>query len=150
MANVKLTHVPYKGMAPGISALLGGEVHFTFATLVSVTPYLKSGRLRVIGVSSRERIAAMPDVPTISEAGVAGFEESSWVGVLVPSKTPRALVTRLNQEIVRIVRTPEVSEQIQRVGADVLANTPEEFAAIIRADLRKYADLVKTIGIRME
>jgi tripartite-type tricarboxylate transporter receptor subunit TctC len=151
MAGVKLTHVPYKSMAPGISALLQGEVQLTFTTLVSVAPHFKSGRIRAIGVSSRERNAALPDVPTISEAGVPGYEEGSWVGVLVPAQTPRPIVTRLNREIVRILKTPEVHEQISRSGADVVANTPEEFAAIIRADVKKYAALIKSVGtIRLD
>ena len=150
MAKVKLTHVPYRGQGPGIAALVSGEVHFTFASLVTAQPHLTSGRLRVIGVTSRKRLAAMPDVPTVSEAGVAGYEEGNWQGVLVPAQTPRAVITRLNQEIVRILKTTDVNEQILRVGADVIANTPEEFAAAIRADTRKYADLIKTVGLRLD
>ena len=150
MAAVTFTHVPYKGMSLGIAALLTGEVHFTFATLVSVSPYLKSGRLRVLAVTSAQRVATMPDLPTVSEAGVPGYEATSWVGVLVAAKTPRAVVTRLNQEIVRILRTPDVNEQISRVGAEVLAGTPEQFAAIIRSDLKRYSELTKAIGIRLE
>jgi len=150
MAKIRLTHVPYKSMGPGISALLQGEVHLTFASLVSVAPHLKSGRLRVLGVSSRERNPALPDVPTIAEAGVPGYEEGSWIGILVPAKTPRNLVTRLNQEIVRILKTPEVTEQVNRTGADVAPSTPEEFTALIRADVRKYADLIRTAGIKLD
>lgn len=150
MAKIKLTHVPYKSMAPGISALLQGEVHLTFATLVAVAPHLASGRLRVIGVSSRERNAAMPDVPTISESGVPGYEEGSWIGVLVAARTSRSIITRLNQELVRILRTPEVSDQIQRTGANVATSTPDEFSALIRADVKKYADLIKSAGIRLD
>ena len=131
MAGVKLTHVPYKSMAPAISALLQGEVQLTFTTMISVAPHFKSGRLRALGITSAERNAALPDVPTIAESGVAGYEAGSWVGVLVPAQTPRAVVTKLNQEIVRILRTPHVNEQISRTGAEVVANTPEEFAALI-------------------
>ena len=150
MAGVKFTHVPYKGMSLGIAALLTGEVHFTFATLVSVAPHLKSGRVRLLAVTSAERVATMPNLPTIAEAGVPGFEAASWVGVLVPAKTPQPIVTKLNQEIVRILRTPEVNEQIARTGADVLANTPEQFATIIRGDLKRYGELSKALNIRLD
>jgi len=151
MAKVKMNHVPYKGMAPGIAALLGGEVHLTFASLVSVQPHLQSGRLRVLAVTSQARIAPMPDVPTVSEAGVPGYEDVSWVGVLAPAQTPRPVVTRVNQDIVRILKSAEVGEQIRRVGADVIANSPDEFAAMLRSDLKKYAELITTIGtIRLD
>jgi tripartite-type tricarboxylate transporter receptor subunit TctC len=151
MAGVKLTHVPYKSMAPAISALLQGEVQLTFTTLVSVAPHLKAGRVRAIGVSSRERNAALPDVPTIAESGVAGYEAGSWVGVLVPAPTPRPIVTKLNQEIVRILKTPNINEQISRSGAEVVANTPEEFALLIRTNVKKYGELIRNVGtIRLD
>ncbi|HEV7392167.1 MAG TPA: tripartite tricarboxylate transporter substrate binding protein [Burkholderiales bacterium] len=150
MAGIKVTHVPYKGMSLGVAALLTGEVHFSFVTLISVSPYLKSGRLRVLAVTSAERVRSMPDLPTVAEAGVPGYEATSWVGVLVPAKTPRPIVLKLNQEIVRILKTPEVNEQIARSGADVLAGTPEQFAAMIRSDLKRYSELTKAIGIRLE
>jgi len=150
MAGVKLTHVPYRGMGPGILALLGGEVQLMFASSVAIQPHLKSGRIRVLGVTSRERIATMPDVPTVSEAGVTGYVEGNWQGVLVPSRTPRPIITKLNRELVRILTTTDVNAQILLTGSDVIANTPEELAAMIRADLKKYADLVKTVGIRVD
>ena len=149
MAGVKFTHVPYKGMSLGIAALLTGEVQFTFATLVSLAPYLKSGRVRVLAVTSSERVSSMPELPTVAQAGVPGFEASSWVGVLVPAKTPMPIVGRLHQEIVRILKTPDVNEQIARTGAEVAANTPEQFAAIIRSDIKRYSELTKAIGIRL-
>ena len=150
MAGIKVTHVPYKGMSLGVAALLTGEVHFSFVTLISVSPHMKTGRLRVLAVTSAERVRAMPDLPTVAEAGVPGYEATSWVGVLVPAKTPRPIVLKLNQEIVRILKTPEVNEQIARAGAEVLAGTPEQFAAMIRSDLRRYSELTKAIGIRLE
>lgn len=150
LAGIKLRHIPYRGLGPAILALLAGEIQLSFASAVAVAPHLNSGRLRVIGVTSRERIATMPDVPTVSESGIAGYEEGNWQGVLVPAKTPRPLITRLNQEIVRILMTPEVNGQIVRLGANVLANTPDEFATLIRADLKKYADLIKALGLRAD
>jgi tripartite-type tricarboxylate transporter receptor subunit TctC len=104
----------------------------------------------VIGVSARERVPALPEVPTISEAGVPGFVEGNWQGVLVPSGTPQPIITKLNRELVRIVTTTDVNEQILRVGADVVASTPAQFAAVIRADLKRYADLIKAQGIRAD
>ena len=150
MAGVRFTHVPYKGMSLGISALLTGEVQFTFATLVSVSPYIKSGRIRVLAVTSAERVSSMPELPTVAQAGVPGYEAASWVGVLVPAKTPERIVARLNQEIVRILKTPDVNEQIARSGAEVLAGTPEQVAGIIRGDLKRYSELTKAIGIKIE
>ena len=150
MGKVKLTHVPYRGQGPGIAALVAGEVHFTFASLVTAQPYQQSGRMRVIGVTGRERIAALPNVPTVSEAGVTGYTEGNWQGVLVPAKTPQPIVAKLNQEIVRIIRTTDVKDQILRVGADPIGNTPEQFAALIRADLKKYAELIKAVNLRLD
>ena len=150
MSGVKVTHVPYKGMSLGIAALLTGEVHLTFASLVSVSPYINTGRLRVLAVTTLERVPALGNVPTVSEAGVPGFESNSWVGVLVPAKTPRTIVTKLNQEIVRILKTPEVNQQISKVGAEVLANSPEQFAKMIRDDIKRYGELTKAIGIRLD
>jgi tripartite-type tricarboxylate transporter receptor subunit TctC len=150
MAGIKLRHIPYRGLGPAILALLAGEIQLSFASAVAVAPHLTSGRIRVIGVTSRERIATMPDVPTVAEAGLAGYEEGNWQGVLVPARTPRPIIGRLNQEIVRILNMPDVNGQIVRLGASVIANTPDEFAAMIRADLKKYAALIKDLGIRAD
>lgn len=148
--GIKLNHVPYRGVGLSIPALLSGEVQLTMASAVAVQPYLKSQRIRVLAATGRKRVPALPEIPTVAEAGVPGFEEGNWQAVLVPSKTPPPVVSKLNQELVRIVRTPDVSEQIQRVGADVLANTPEEAAAIVKTDLKKYAQVIKSLNIRVE
>ena len=150
MVGVKLNHVPYRGVGLSIPALLTGEVQLTMASSVAVQPYVKSGRIRILAVTGSKRVSSLPDVPTVAEAGVPGFEEGNWQAVLVPSRTPRPVVNKLNQELVRIVRTPDVIEQILRVGADVIANTPDESAATIKADLKKYADVIKALNIRME
>ncbi len=150
MAGVKLNHVPYRGVGLAIPALLAGEVQLMMASAVAVQPYLKSGKIRILGVTGLKRVPSLPDVPTVAEAGVPGFEEGNWQAVLVPSRTPRPIVNKLNQELVRIVRTPDVSEQILRVGADVIANTPDEAAAIVKTDLKKYADVIKTLNIRLD
>lgn len=150
MAGVKLNHVPYRGVGLSIPALLTGEVQMTMASSVAVAPYVKSGRIRILAATSTRRVPSLPDVPTVAEAGLPGFEEGNWQAVLVPSRTPRPIVNRLNQELVRIVKLPDVTEQILRVGADVIANTPEESAATIRADLKKYAVVIKALNIRLE
>jgi tripartite-type tricarboxylate transporter receptor subunit TctC len=150
MAGVKLNHVPYRGVGPAIAALLQGEVQILFASSVAVQPYIKSGRMRVLAVTGDKRIAQMSDVPTVSEAGVPGFIEGNWQAVLVPAKTPRPIINRLNQELVRIIRTPEIAAQIRQVGAEVIANSPDETGALIRTDLKKYAEVIKKLDIKME
>jgi tripartite-type tricarboxylate transporter receptor subunit TctC len=150
MAGVKLNHVPYRGVGLSIPALLTGEVQLTMASAVAVQPYVKSGRIRILAATGTRRVPSLPDVPTVAEAGLPGFEEGNWQAVLVPSRTPRPIVNRLNEELVRIVRTPDVTEQILRVGADVIANTPEDSSAIVRADIKKYAIVIKALNIRLE
>jgi tripartite-type tricarboxylate transporter receptor subunit TctC len=150
MAGVKMTHVPYRGVGLAIPALLAGEVQLMMASVVAVQPYVKSEKIRILGVTGLKRVPGLPDVPTVSEAGVPGFEEGNWQAVLVPSRTPRPIVNRLNQELVRILRTADVSGQILRVGADVIANTPDEAAAIVKTDLKKYADVIKALNIRLD
>ena len=150
MANVKLTHVPYRSMGPAITALLTGEVQLSFNTSIAVSPYVRMGKVRPLGVTGLKRIAALPAVPTIAEAGVPGYEEGAWQGVLAPAATPRAMIARLNQDLVRTIKARETSARIEDVGADVVAGTPEEFAAAIKADMQKYAKLVKAAGIRAE
>ena len=150
MAGVELTHVPYRGVGPAILALLAGEVKLMWASSIAIQPHLKTGRIRVLAVTGRERIATMPDVPTVSEAGVKGYEEGNWQGVLVPAGTPRAIITKLNQEIVRILKMPDIRAQIALTGSDVIGDTPAEATALIKTDLKKYGDLVKALGIKVD
>ena len=150
MAGVKLNHVPYRGVGPSITALLAGEVQVLYASSVAVQPYVGSGRMRVLAATGDKRIAQMPDVPTVREAGVPGYVEGNWQAVLVPAKTPRPLVNRLNQELVRIVKSADVSAQIVKVGADVIASSPDETNALIQADLKKYAEVIRRLNIKLE
>ena len=122
----------------------------TMASSVVVLPFLKSGKIRVLAATGKRRVPAMPDTPTVAEAGLAGFEEGNWQMVLVPSKTPRAVINKLNRELVRIVKLPDMTEHIARVGADVIADTPEEATAVLRTDMKKYADIIKALNIRVE
>jgi tripartite-type tricarboxylate transporter receptor subunit TctC len=150
MAGIKLNHVPYRGVGLSIPALLTGEVQMTMASSVAVAPYIKSGRIRILAVTGNRRVPTLPDILTVAEAGLPGFEEGNWQCVLVPSKTPRPVINRLNQELVRIVKLPDITEQILRTGSDVIANTPEASAATVREDIKKYAVVIKALNIKVE
>jgi tripartite-type tricarboxylate transporter receptor subunit TctC len=150
MAGIRMTHVPYRSMAPAITALLTGEVQVNFNSPLSALEHMKAAKIRALALTGRKRLAAMPGIPTVSESGVPGFEEGNWQGVLLPAATSRSVVAKLNQDIVRIVRSSEVSRRVTAVGADIIANTPEEFASAIRSDIAKYAQLVKSAQIRAE
>ena len=150
MAKVTFTHVPYRGVGPAIQALLGGEVKLSWASSVAVRPHLASGKLRVLAVTGRKRVAALPDVPTVSESGVPDYVEGNWQMVLVPARTPAPVIDRLNAELVRILRTPELTASIQQTGSDVIASSPAESAELIRTDIRRYGQLIRALDIRAD
>jgi tripartite-type tricarboxylate transporter receptor subunit TctC len=150
MAGIKLNHVPYRGVGLSIPALLTGEVQMTMASSVAVAPYIKSGRIRILAVTGNRRVPTLPDILTVAEAGLPGFEEGNWQCVLVPSKTPRPIINRLNQELVRILKLPDITEQILRTGSDVIANSPEQSSATVREDIKKYAAVIKALNIKVE
>jgi tripartite-type tricarboxylate transporter receptor subunit TctC len=150
MAGVKLIHVPYKGSAPSVSALVAGEVMSSFDSMQSTMPFIRAHRLRALGIAALKRSPAAPDVPTISEAGVAGFEVGSWYALLAPANTPREIVMRLHAEVVRALAVPEINAHIRSVGTDPVGNTPEEFALQIRSDLAKWTKVAQTAKIRAE
>lgn len=149
-AGVNVIVVPYKGNSPAVTAVISGEVSLSFGNVAQSAPQVKAGRLRALGVGSLQRSAVMPDVPTVAESGLAGFEAGAWYGVLAPAATPRAIVDRLNGELVRILRLPEVQPRLRSEAYDVIADTPEQFAAAIRAELAKWAPIVKQAGLRAE
>ncbi|MGH8662814.1 MAG: Bug family tripartite tricarboxylate transporter substrate binding protein [Burkholderiales bacterium] len=150
MAKVKLRHVPYKGVGNSIIGLMTGEVQLLFGSAVAIQPHLHSGRIKVLAVTGLKRVGSLPKVPTVAESGVPGFEEGNWQAVLVPSGTPGAIVSKLNQELVRIVKETDVNAQILKVGANVIGDTPEQTNARIRADLKKYGELIKRLDIKLE
>jgi tripartite-type tricarboxylate transporter receptor subunit TctC len=150
MANVKFNHVPYKGVGDAITGLLSGEVQLMFGSAVAIQPHLNSGRIRVLAVTGLKRVGSLPNVPTVAESGVPGFEEGNWQAVLVPAKTPPEIVSKLNQELVRVVKNTDVRDQILKVGAEVIGDTPEQANARIREDLKKYAAVVKRLNIKVE
>ena len=146
MAKVSLVHIPYKGGGPSTTALLGGEISMTFNTLLTSINFVKAGRLRPVAVTGLTRSPILPDVPTISDSGVPGYEASTWYGLLAPAGTPRAVVSKLHADMVRTLQTPEVRDQLINQGADPVGNTPEQFAAIIRSDISKWATVIKVSG----
>jgi len=150
VGGVKLVHVPYKGNAQALTDLLGGHVSIMFSALPSAMPHLVSGRVRPIAITSRARSAAVPQVPTFIESGLPEFVFSSEFGLLMPARTPRDIVARLNREIVKILRLPDVRERLAAQGAEPVGNTPDEYAASLKADLARWAKVVVTAGIRAD
>ncbi len=150
MARINVVHVPYRGTAQALTDVISGDLHFTLPSMTSVLPYVKGGKLKVLGMTGSKRSPLAPDLPTISESGVPGYQASIWNGVLGPAATPRPIVAKLNAEIVRILNSPETRERFASMGADVLPSLPEEFAAFIRAEITKWAAVVKSAGIKGE
>ncbi len=150
MTGINLVHIPYKGGAPQVTALVGGEAHASLATISTVIAHIKSGRLRALGVSSAKRSAMLPDVPTIAEAGVPGYEMSPWIGVYVPANTPKAIIDRLNAEANKALKHPEVANSLINQVLDPLPSTPEEFAQRIRIDYEKYGKLIRATGVNVD
>jgi len=148
MTATKLTHVPYKGSAPAITDLLAGiDVTASFASMASVVPHIKSGRLRALALTSARRLKALPDVMTTTEAGLPNLVVYSWNGVFAPMGTSRALVERLSKEISEVLRLPEVSERLMGLGLDPTGGTPQEFTAIVKADLARWGRIIKDSGV---
>ncbi len=150
MTGVKMTHVPYKGGGPSVIALVGGEVSVGFATMPSVIQHVKAGRLRGLAVTTARRSPAMPGLPTVSEAGVPGYDVGSWYGLLVPAGTPKEIVARLHAETVKLLKLPAVTERLAASGFEVLVSTPEEYAAFTRSEIAKWAKAVKAANLRVD
>jgi tripartite-type tricarboxylate transporter receptor subunit TctC len=150
MAGVTLTHVPYKGSGPGLTDLSAGRLAVAFSTALSVVPFVKGGRLRAIAVTSNARSAFMPDLPTVAESGLPGYEAGSWYGVVAPARTPQPIVARLHAEIIKVLALPDVRERLVSQGIDPVGNTPDQFAAYIRAEIVKWAKIIKSTGVTAE
>ena len=147
MAKIKLEHVPYKGTGPALTDLLGGRVQVMFNSAVSIMPQVRAGKLRAIAMTAAKRSPAMPDVSTVAESGVPGYEAASWYGVLAPAKTPRSIIMKLNGEIVRIAQLPDVRERLAADGADPIGSSPEAFAAHIKRELARWARVIEEAHI---
>jgi tripartite-type tricarboxylate transporter receptor subunit TctC len=150
MAGVQMTHIPYKGSAPALTDLMGGQVQLMFDNLPPSLPQIKAGKLRALAVTTATRAPALPDVPTIAEAGLPGYESSSWFGLLAPTGTPRDIVVKLNAEIASWLATPEAREKLTAIGAIAMGGTPEDFARHIAAETTKWAGVVKASGAKVD
>lgn len=150
MAGVDMTHIPYKGSAPAITDLIGGQVQVMFDNLPSSLPQIKAGKLRALAVTSVQRAPALPDVPTIAESGLPGFEATSWFGVLAPAGTPPAIIARLNADLGQWLQSPDAREKLLAQGALAAGGSPEAFAAHIRAETEKWARVVKASGAKVD
>lgn len=150
MAGIKMTHVAYKGAAPSIIALISGETQLTFTTVLVAMPHIKSGRLRALGVASLKRSPVLPELPTIDEAGVRGYESTAWYGLLAPAKTPPPIVERLHAETIKALQFADVRDNLKNQGAEPVGNSPREFAAIISDEIEKWRKVVQAAGIKAD
>jgi len=149
-AGVRMTHVPYKGNTPAMTALMSGEVAMVFDPVLTSLPQVKAKRIRALGVSTAKRSALMPDVPTIAEAGLPGYESGNWFGVFGPANLPRAVVERLNAAINKAMTSPEMRERLQSQGAEPLSGSPDDLGRHVQRELAKYATIVKRAGIKLQ
>jgi tripartite-type tricarboxylate transporter receptor subunit TctC len=148
--GTRLVHVPYKGAGPAVNALLAGEIQVMFAPIVAVLPQVKAGRLRALGVTSAKRSAAAPDLPTLAETGLTGYEISSWFGLFVPASTPAAVVDKLFKDTSRVLKSPDVIERFAKEGAEPVGSTPAEFNNYVRTEFVKYNKVIKDNGIKAD
>jgi tripartite-type tricarboxylate transporter receptor subunit TctC len=148
MTGVKMTHIPYKSSAPSLTDLLAGNIQVLFNNLISTTPFVKSGKVRALATTGARRSPALPDVPSLNEAGVKGYENSSWSAVAAPAGTPPAIIVRLHKEFTEILRMPDIQKRHAEVGAEIIASTPEQFHDYLKAEVAKFGKLVKAAGIK--
>jgi tripartite-type tricarboxylate transporter receptor subunit TctC len=149
-AGIDLVHVPYKGLGPAFNDVVAGQIPVMFAGMSNVFPHVKSGRIRVLAIGSAKRSPAMPDVPTMQEAGVAGFEYSAWAGFLAPAGTSPLIVDKVNNDLRKVLGLPDVRDKLVALGFEVSPGTPQEFAAKIEREMTKVAKVVKDAGIRAD
>jgi tripartite-type tricarboxylate transporter receptor subunit TctC len=150
LTGTRMLHVPYRGGGESILALVAGHVSVTVASMLGTMPHVRSGKLRALGVTSSKRVATASDVPTVAEGGVPGYESLQWYGLLAPTGTPKEIIARLNREAVAVLRNPDIMTRLANDGTEIVAGTPEEFGAYIRAETDKWAKVVKAAGIKPE
>jgi tripartite-type tricarboxylate transporter receptor subunit TctC len=150
LAHVKLVHVPYKGVTNAFSDLLGGQISLMFPGAPIALPQARAGKLRALASTGDKRTPTAPELPTIAEAGLPGYEVSVWYGVLAPAATPAAVINRLHDELVRIIQLPDIRERWAALGADPLHNTPEQYTAFLKADLLKWTKVVRDSGAKVD
>lgn len=150
MAGVKMIHIPYKGASPALIDVVAGHIEVYFGAMVSVLPHVRNGRLRPLGVTSMKRTAAAPEIQTLDEQGLKGFETGSWFGLALPAGAPREVVAKLHTEVVRIIKLPEVAERIASEGAEFIGNSPEEYTAFVKDEIAKWGRVVKLSGAKVD
>jgi len=150
MANITIVHVPYKGAAPATTALLGAQVQFGFTSMLAILPHVKAGKLRALAVTGARRSPAMPELPTIAESALPGYEATTWYGIFTRAGTPRATISALNAEVVRALRAPEVADRLTRDGSVIVASSPEVFQAVVVTEIEKVRRLAKQSGMKIE
>ena len=150
MAGINITHVPYKGVAPALSDVFAGQVQLMFAVPASGLPQVKAGRLRALGVTGAKRTPLAPDLPTVAESGVPGYEASTWYGLVTPAKAPRAVVSKLYADVKQVLALPEVQERLTGVGVELIGNSPEEFAQFIKTEIARWSRVVKFSGAQID
>jgi tripartite-type tricarboxylate transporter receptor subunit TctC len=150
MAGTKLLHVPYKGSAPAITDLIGGQIQVMFDTVASCLPHIKAGKLRALAVTTAKRAYALPDVPTLDESGLKGFDITTWFGLMAPAGTPRDIVAKISKETIQILNTPEVREQLLAAGAEPVGSTPEQMAQQIKAEVQQFTALAAKAQLELE
>jgi tripartite-type tricarboxylate transporter receptor subunit TctC len=150
MTGIDMTHVPYKGAAPALTDLLGGQVQLMFATIISVGPHLQAGRLRPLAVTSAKRSAALPEVPTVAEAGVPGFEATAWFMLMAPAKTPATIIGQLHRDMAQVVKAGELRERLTRDGAEPVGSTPEEAARFLKTEIARWGKVIVAAKIQPE
>jgi tripartite-type tricarboxylate transporter receptor subunit TctC len=150
MTGIKMTHIPYKGGGQALIQLMGGEADCMFSNLASSFNYVKSGRLRALGVTTLERSPVYPDIPTIAESGVPGYEFVSWFGVVAPARTPKEITAKLSNEIVKILNRPDTVDQLRKIGMEPIGDGPEKFAALISAEMKKWEKVIREADIRIQ
>jgi tripartite-type tricarboxylate transporter receptor subunit TctC len=150
MTGIKWVHIPYKGGGPAVTELLAGQTSIMFSNVPTVIQYARDGRLRPLAVTGSRRSPAVPEIPTVAESGVPGYEVTAWYGVSAPARTPRAIIEQLNAEIVRAVKSPDVADRLAKSGADPVGNTPEEYTAFMQSEIAKWAKVIAAAGIKGE
>jgi tripartite-type tricarboxylate transporter receptor subunit TctC len=150
LAGVDIVHIPYKGSGPAVADLLGGQVQLMFDNAPNVMPHVKAGKLRALGMSGAKRSPFAPDIPTVAESGVPGYEVAVWFGLVAPAGTPREIVQKLNAEVLKILAMPDVRERFVSQGVEPVGSTPEQFGEHIKSQMAKWAKVVQDAGVKAE
>jgi len=150
LAGVKITHIPYKGAGPALTDLIGGQLHLSFHVPISALPHVRSGRLKALATTGETRIQSAADIPTFAEAGMPGFDMQGWTGMFAPAATPKTIVDKISADMAKVLSSPEIVERLIGMGQEPLVSTPEQFSALLKSDLAKYAKIIKDAGIKVE